>query len=107
MRSARITMIAMLMALAVLAFQTADAKKIAHAAAGIKTAKLTVPGADCASTGSEADGLLRDIKGVSFVEVDIDETTAIIKYDASIVTIEQIKEVMKAGDYPVTAVEEL
>lgn len=107
MRSARIAIIAVLAALALMLCQTAEAKSDAPGAAAIKTAKLTVPGADCASTGAEADDLLRDIEGVSFVEVDIDETTAIIKYDASRVTMEQIKEVMKSGDYPVTGVEEL
>jgi len=73
----------------------------------IKKFMLKVPGADCASTGAEADNLLRGIEGVTSVSVDIETTTAVIVYDATKASLEHIKQVMKSAGYPVTAVEEL
>lgn len=107
MNKARTFLVAVVAALAVMSLTAACAQDALAAEAGVKTVRLTVPGADCASTGAEADTLLREIKGVTSVDVDIENTTADITYDPAMTSIESIKEIMKAGDYPVTAVEEL
>jgi len=107
MRLTGITIIAMLVMLATAGLQPAEARNDTPGSPGMKTVKLSVPGADCASTGAEADTILRGIEGVSEVDVDIEETTAVIKYDPSKTTIENIKRIMKAGDYPVTGVDEM
>lgn len=77
------------------------------AAPAIKSARLTVPGADCASTGAAAELLIGKIKGVKSAMVDIDSTTADITYDPSVVSLEDIKAAMQDTEYPVSAAEEL
>jgi len=107
MRKAAKTIMIVLAVLAITSCMGAEAKKDAPMAPDIRTVTLTVPGADCVSTGAAADTLLRGMKGISFVEVDINTATAVIKYDASTTDLESIKRTMKEGDFPVTGVEEM
>jgi copper chaperone CopZ len=106
MNPARAVLITMAALFAIVALQATNAMD-AEAAALIKSVRLTVPEANCASAGAEADTLLRGIEGVTEVDVDIESTTADIIHDPSKTSIESIKEIMKAGGYPVTAVEVL
>jgi copper chaperone CopZ len=108
MNPAKAVLISIVALFALVSFQSSTTTMDAEAAAPlIRAVRLTVPEANCASAGAEADTLLRGIEGVSSVDVDIEKTTADIKYDASKTSIKSIKEIMKAGDYPVTAVEEM
>jgi len=107
MNQAKTFIFLMAAVLSVMVTQAAYADDSSPAASIIKSARLTIPGADCASTGAETDTLLRGIAGVASVDVDIEKTTADITYDASKTSIESIKETMKAGGYPVTDVKEL
>lgn len=99
--------IAFIAVLAAMSLSAANAVDAMATETAIKTVRLTVPGADCASAGAEADTLLREIEGVTEVDIDIENTTADISYDPSKTSLESIREIMKAGDYPVTGVEDL
>ncbi len=74
---------------------------------GLKAFKLTVPNADCISTGAAASTLLEDMDGVSDVEIDIDAATASIKVDTTKISLDELKKAMAAEDLEVTAVEEI
>jgi copper chaperone CopZ len=53
------------------------------------------------------DTLLREMEGVQEVEVDIDEGSATLSYDASRTSVEQIRQGVIDGMFNVTGVVEL
>lgn len=68
---------------------------------------LIVPEANCISNGAALDALLRSIKGVSEVDVDISNATATIRYDTAQTSIEHIIRVLDQGLFEVTGAVEL
>lgn len=84
-----------------------DTAVMDHSDVQLKAFKLTIPAADCASTAGVAGTMLDDIDGVSDSYVDMDTGTAEIKIDFSKTSIDTIKKIMEAGDYTVTAVQEM
>ena len=100
-------LLAVLAALLVTGCQSTETKADAPLVPAIKSVRLMVPEADCISTGAAVDTLLRDVQGVTEVDVDIDTAAATVTYDANRTGVEQMKEALDAEMFEVSGVEAL
>ena len=69
------------------------------------TATLNVPDISCAHCERAVTNALAPLAGVRDVHVDVPTKRVRVTYDESVVTVEQIKQVLQCEDYPVASVD--
>ena len=84
----------------------AEAAPPKEAAAGIKTATLSVEGMTCASCTVTVRTVLKKLDGVKDATVKLDEKRAIVQYDPAKVTLQQLAEAVTKAGYKATVVPE-
>ena len=69
------------------------------------TATLNVPDISCEHCERAVTNALTPLKGVRDVQVDVPTKRIRVTYDESLVTLEQMKQVLQREEYPVASVE--
>jgi copper chaperone len=65
------------------------------------TTVLTVPDISCEHCEKTIVGALGPVTGIASVKVDIPTKQVTVEYDATQVSVDQMKDVLKEEDYPV------
>jgi len=68
--------------------------------------KLSVPDISCEHCERAVKTALASVDGIQQVDVDIPAKTVEVRYDASAVGIDRMKDVLAEEDYPVSSVEQ-
>ncbi|MBI3185952.1 MAG: heavy-metal-associated domain-containing protein [Myxococcales bacterium] len=84
----------------------AEAAPAKEAAAGIKTATLSVEGMTCASCTVTVRMSLKKLDGVKEATVKLDERRAIVQYDPAKLTPQQMADAVTKAGYKATVVPE-
>ena len=69
------------------------------------TSILNVPDISCGHCQATIQGALGAIPGIVSVNVDIQTKKVTVQYDAAVVGLDRMKEVLAEEDYPVASVE--
>jgi len=80
-------------------------EKAVSAPVELVEASLSIGGMTCDHCVMSVTKGINDLKGISEVKVTLDDSTAIVKYDAAVVTIEDIRAAVGKRGYRVKSVE--
>lgn len=65
---------------------------------------LSVPDISCEHCERAITEALRPVQGVRSVEVDIPGKKVLLEYDESAISLDRVREILEAEDYPVASV---
>lgn len=72
------------------------------ASAAERTATIKVYGMDCPSCAKGVAGSLKSLKGVKAADVSVEKAHAVVTYEDTEVTLEQLRKRIEASGYPTT-----